>query len=71
MKCLGTEELAHVSSELAVVLEQKAVSRVFIELDQGMGNQSRQQVRIVGEDHRVTIAVGDEHRHLYGAHSLK
>src|ERR1700752_567865 len=57
-----TEELLYVCGEFSVVLEQEAVRRVGVDLDPCARNQSGEQMGEVRQDHRIAVAVGDEHR---------
>ena len=61
----------HVGCETAVVLEEKAVSRVRVDRDLGSAEEPDQQVRVAGKDHRVAVAVGDEHGEVDRSDSLE
>ena len=69
--CRPAQECVDVTSELGVMLEQEPVGCVGVDLDAGLWNQAREQVRIVRQDHRIGIAVRDEHRHVDSSHSLQ
>ena len=42
-----------------------------VALDLGVRDQAREQVGVVGKDHRVAVAVGHEHRQVEGAQPLE
>src|SRR5260370_11032630 len=67
----AAEECAEVSAELRVLLKQEAVRRVRINLDLSIRDQAREQVRVMRQDHGVAVAVGHQHGHVDGAHSLQ
>src|SRR5437899_745199 len=56
------DEHVDVGGELAVVLEEKAVGRVRVDLDPRVREEPGQEVRVTGQDHRVAVAVGNEDR---------
>ena len=56
------EECGDVGPEFAGVLEQESVGGIRVDLDACLGNETGQQVGEVRPDHRVAVAVGDEHR---------
>src|ERR1700734_1014267 len=60
-----------VGGELGVVLEQEPVRRVGVDLDLCVRDQAGEQGGEVGQDHRVAVAVGHEHRHADGAEPLQ
>ena len=55
----------------AVVLEQEAVRRVRVDREPRVRQEPGQQVRVARQDHRVAVAVGDEHRELDRGDSLE
>ena len=58
------EEGVHVGGELAVVLEEEAVGRVRVDREPRVREEPGQEVRVARQDHRVAVAVGDEHREV-------
>src|SRR6185312_4656372 len=67
----ATKELRHVGGKLGMVLEQEPMSSVGVDLDLCTRNQSGEQVGEVRQDHRITVAVGDEHGLRDRAESLQ
>src|SRR6478735_9375383 len=67
----AAKELLHVGGELGIVLEQEPMSSVGVDLDLCTRNQSGEQVGEVRQDHRITVAVGDEHGLRDRAESLQ
>src|ERR1039457_6903437 len=67
----SVQELRYVGGELGVVLEEEPVGRVRVDLQPGLRDQAGEQVGVARQDHRVAVAVGDEHRHLDGAQPLE
>src|SRR5882724_12220337 len=65
------QERVHVGGELAVVLEEKAVGRVRVDLDPRVREEPGQEVRVTGQDHRVAVAVGNEDREVDRGGSLE
>ena len=61
----------HVGGEPAVVLEEEAVRRVRVDREPRIQREPGQQVRVAGQDHRVAVAVGDEHRQVDRADPLE
>ena len=61
----------HIGGELAVVLEEKAMRRVWVDREPRVGQEPCQQVRVTRQDHRVAVAVGDEHRQVDGGEALE
>ena len=66
-----TQERLDVGGELGVMLEQEPVRRVRVDLQPRVREQTREQVRVAGQDHRVAVAVRHEHRHLERADPLQ
>src|ERR1035437_9243593 len=67
----SVQELRYVGGELGVVLEEEPVGGVRVDLQPGLRDQAGEQVGVARQDHRVAVAVGDEHRHLDGAQPLE
>src|SRR5256886_13644993 len=65
------EERVHIGGELAVVLEEKTVGRVRVDLDPRVREEPGQEVRVTGQDHRVAVAVGNEDREVDRGDSLE
>jgi len=65
------QELPDICREFCVVLVQKAVGGVGIDLEPRTGDQSGEQVGILGKDHRVAITVRDKHGEGDRRHSLQ
>ena len=53
------------------MLKQEPVGRVGVDLDPGLRDQAREQVQIVRQDHRIAVAVRDQHRQADAAQSLQ
>src|SRR6266849_7760283 len=65
------EERVHVVGELPLVLEEKAVGGVRIDLDPRVREEPGQEIRVTRQDHRVAVAVGHEDREIDRADSLE
>src|SRR3954452_1564856 len=65
------EEALNVAGELAAVLEQEAVRGVGVDLHARVWDQPSEQVRVVGEDHRIGVAIRDEDGLFDGAEPLQ
>ena len=65
------EERPDVGGKLGVMLEQEAVRRVGVDLQPRVRDQAREQEGVPGQDHRVAVAVGHEHRHAERAQPLQ
>ena len=54
-----------------MVLKEEPVGRVRVDLQPRLWDKTRYQVAVVRQDHGVTVAVRNEHRHLDRTESLQ